>query len=361
MFFELHEERKIGYKLLSKADLGIGTSHQTHIGLSEYVLTFLSDRDVISEDSIFIYEDSFDYIDAHFDRIETSRGLFRSPKIRYGERNIISVTSTIREKVKSGGEDLKWFLFWFGLKSEKVVFLLFNELSDDYKDIIKLGLNLNAIKKGARVVNDGLTDTIADFIENKVNKNGLNTLKELEEVSQTGTPNKKFGVYDIQKASENFMQIGRAGEELINDFLDAKLQRNEIIHFTWYNKEKESGLPYDFTVENHNGNIIYLDVKATKFDFNQKIIFSSQEIDFISNIEESYNIYRVYTNDDNSLNLRICDDCKDIATKINTFTGEYRRNLLKLNTDLRSAKLAVSPQSEYFKFKSEILLEKKYG
>ena len=31
MFFELHEEGKIGYKKLTKADLGLGDSHQTHI------------------------------------------------------------------------------------------------------------------------------------------------------------------------------------------------------------------------------------------------------------------------------------------------------------------------------------------
>ena len=36
MFFTLHPERKIGYKKLSEADLGLSLdSHQTHIGLYE--------------------------------------------------------------------------------------------------------------------------------------------------------------------------------------------------------------------------------------------------------------------------------------------------------------------------------------
>jgi len=81
MFFELHEERKIGYKQLSNADLGTRkTSNQTHIGLAKNVLTFMSNRDAIGEDSIFIYENSFDYLDAHFDRIERADGTFDAPK-----------------------------------------------------------------------------------------------------------------------------------------------------------------------------------------------------------------------------------------------------------------------------------------
>lgn len=33
MFFKLHSEGKIGFKQLTDADLGLGKSHQTHIGL----------------------------------------------------------------------------------------------------------------------------------------------------------------------------------------------------------------------------------------------------------------------------------------------------------------------------------------
>jgi len=45
MFFKLHAEYKIGIKLLTKADLGLGTSHQTHIGLYDGIFTFLSDKE----------------------------------------------------------------------------------------------------------------------------------------------------------------------------------------------------------------------------------------------------------------------------------------------------------------------------
>jgi hypothetical protein len=297
MFFELHGERKIGYKMLSAADLGTSTtSNQTHIGLSAEVLTFTSDRDAVSEDSIFIYGNSFEYLDAHFDRVERNYGDFNAPKIKTGGKDIVSVTSTIRDIVRSNDKGLLWFLFWFGLKNEKAVFLLFNQTSDDYKKIVDLGLSLENIRRGAKVVKNDMTDIIASFIESKVNENGLTTIKELEVGTQIGfiQPSKKFSGYDIEKANENFKQIGRTGEELINGYLYSRMQRREILHYKWYNENKESGLPYDFHFEAHNGNIVRLDVKATKFDFEQKIIFGSQEIDFISVSSESYFIYRVY-------------------------------------------------------------------
>ena len=48
MFFKINAECHIGFKKLTAADLGIGTSHQTHIGLYEGVLNFLPDVDVVS-------------------------------------------------------------------------------------------------------------------------------------------------------------------------------------------------------------------------------------------------------------------------------------------------------------------------
>jgi len=360
MFFELHEERKIGYKMLSAADLGIATtSNQTHIGLAADVLTFLSNRDAVSEDSIFIYENSFVYLDAHFDRIERISGEFNAPKIRTGGRERVSVVSAIRTTAQRDGKGLKWFLFWFGLKNEKAVFLLFNQASEDYRKINELGLNLESIRKGTKVLKDTMINVVAAFIENKINENGLSTIKELEVESQIGfaQSSKKFGKYDIDKANDIFKETGRLGEEFVNSYLALKMQKGEIFHFTWYNKEKESGLPYDFTLEAHNGNITNLDVKTTKFDFDQKIIFSSQEIDFIASTTENYCIYRVYYNENGTPYVRVCSNCKSLATEIAAVTNQYRTSLSSLYTDLRSAKLALPPKNEFLNFNQGISLE----
>jgi len=359
MFFELHGERAIGYKQLSAPDLGTKiSSNQTHIGLAANVLTFMSNRGSVSEDSIFIYGNSFEYLDAHFDRIERNYGEFNAPKIKTGGRDIISVTSAIRDIVKQDGPNLKWFLLWFGLKNEKAVFLLFNQNSDDYKELCNIGLDLENITRGTKVVANILIDIVATFIENKVNENGLATIKELEVESQIGLiqPNRRIGRYDIERANANFKQIGRTSEELIDKYLKWKVENNEILHYNWYNAEKESGLPYDFTIENHNGNVVNLDVKTTKFDFSQKIIFSSQEIDFITTTHENYNIYRVYYGDNELPYVRICDDCRDLAMQVSSITNDYRKSLASVHTDLRSAKLALSPNNKLLNFKQQILL-----
>jgi len=358
MFFELHNEHKIAYKKLSEADLGIVlSSNQTHIGLSERLLDFLPNRDVISEDAIFIYEDSFDYIDAYFDRIKRPNGTFRSPKIRIGDRGCISVVSTIRNIAKNNDSN-EWFLLWFGLKNEKIVFFLFNNLSNDYQQLSGLGLNLNL--NGIGVLDDKnlLFNALVQYLETKVNETGSSIIKELEVVSQIEdkTFDKRFKRYDIVKANRNFRKIGRHGEKLVNDFLATQKDNGEITDYFWYNDDGESGLPYDFHIECTNANLIYLDVKTTKFDFEQEMIFSNQEMEFISNTEYGYCVYRVYQKAEQHFSLRICDNCKEISSTINSLTNDFKNNLLQVETGLRSAKFAIAPTNEKLKFEEQEFL-----
>lgn len=359
MFFELHDEKKIGYKTLSPADLGTSsTSHQTHIGLAESVLTFLSDRDTVSEDSIFIYEDKFEYIDAYFDRIENPNGTFRSPKIRIGERGCVSIVSTIRGIVQTVGSDAKWYLVWFGLKNTKIVFFLFNNNSVDYDKFVELGLKLD--RTGTKSIDntDASFSYLMEYIEQKVNKNGEEILKELEIITQTDNiiPNKKFRAYDIEKANENNIKVGRAGEELVNQYLEKLVEAGKLLSYNWYNQEKESGTPYDFSIQDCRNNVTYLDVKTTGYNFEQKMIFSSQEIDYISTTPYSYCIYRVYKNNDDEYLLRICDDCKGLSIEISNNTKEYSKRLGELQVGFKGAKLAIPPNIGAFNFKQEIAI-----
>ena len=125
MFFELHDENRIGYKELSDADLGRAEkSHQTHIGLFDDVLTFLSNSAII-KDAMVIYNNKADILPLHFDRIQNPDGSFRSPKIRAGVNTDESVLSFIRNTVRRTSPVGSWYLFWFGLKSGQPVFLIF--------------------------------------------------------------------------------------------------------------------------------------------------------------------------------------------------------------------------------------------
>jgi hypothetical protein len=263
----------------------------------------------------------------------------------------------IREKAKS---DLtaKWFLLWFGLENEKIAFFLFNNLSSDYTYISKSGLDLETQRMGVIDDQNPLFNIAVEYLETKINHNADFIIKELEVASQVEQKqfDKRFNAYDIERANKYFKETGARGEQLVNEFLKDKLFKGEIAHFTWYNETKESGLPYDFHIENNDGSIVYIDVKATSYDFEQKIIFSSQEISFIAGTEYRYCIYRVYINDKQEFSLRICDDCKSAASKINDLTDRYRNDLLQIKTDLRSAKFAISPSVDDFKFKPAIFL-----
>ncbi len=357
MFFELHAEKKLGYKKLSAADLGTSpTSHQTHIGLSEYVLKFLPNRDAVSEDSIFIYEDKFEYIDAYFDRIENPDGTFRSPKIKIGERGCISIVSTIRGIVRSSTDATSWYLVWFGLKNDKIVFFLFNNNSTDYNQFTKFGLSLDGTGTKSIDGSNATYSQLITYIEQKINSNGEEILKELEIITQTDniTPNKKFRAYDIQKANEVNERVGRDGEAFVAAHFEKLVKSGQLISYTWYNQDKESGYPYDFSIQDNSNNVIYLDVKTTSYDFEQKMIFSSQEIDYIATTQNPYCIYRVYKNNAEAYSMRICDDCSSLSININQRTKIYSEKLRELQVGFRGAKLAIAPTLTALNFRQEI-------
>ncbi|MFR9624637.1 MAG: hypothetical protein SNI36_01400, partial [Rikenellaceae bacterium] len=96
MFFKTHAEGKIGYKELTKADLGDSTGNTTHIGLFGDILQFLPNRDYV-ETSMFIHKDECSPLEFSFDRIENPDGSYRSPKIKKGGKDVASVVTVIRD------------------------------------------------------------------------------------------------------------------------------------------------------------------------------------------------------------------------------------------------------------------------
>lgn len=144
IFYFFGIEKRIGIKKLSKADLGISdTSNQTHIGLYNDVLQFLDDNAITT--AMLVYGDYCKMLDCYFDRIENPDGTFRSPKIRIGEKNEVSVVSKIREFAMTDAS-ADWYLLWSGLENKDLVFWLVNSNSNDY-NVIKdlLGTNTRII------------------------------------------------------------------------------------------------------------------------------------------------------------------------------------------------------------------------
>jgi hypothetical protein len=358
MFFELHDERIIGYKTLTDADLGAGTSHQTHIGLSEKLLTFLSDRDVQAEDSVLVYEESFAFLDANFDRIMNPNGTFRSPKIRTGERGAVSVVTKIREIARLNPNVGEWYLLWFGLKGERLAFFLVAENSSDYNNILNAGLGLGQSHMGA-IRSASLVGRLVPYLESRIDSNAAGLLDELEVKAETEPhlqPYMQLGDYDIARMNAIIELTGKTGERLVEKFLRRQMDAGAIKRFEWHNESKESARPYDFTVYDNAGNASRLDVKTTSRGFAQKMIFSSQEIAYIASTKEDYAIYRVYKASEESYMLRICGNCKALATQLNLLTTAYKSELGGLKSELRNAKITVAPENASLAFGAEIAL-----
>ncbi len=352
MFFEAHSEGKIGYKRLTDADLGRARGNITHIGLFDDILTFLPDH--YEGSSMFLYEDNCDILDLYFDRIENPDGTFRSPKIKKGGKNAVSVVTVIQDVVKDLPLNLKWYLVWFGLKSRESVFVLFNDQSEHYRNIMKcIDLSNENVKGRISSEQHGFQSLIS-YLESVVNHNGSDIIRELETISQTGVAN-NYRPFDIEKANLLFKETGRAGEELVAEYLKRLKHQGDIVAFSWLNQSQESGLPYDFKIQEQNQNIIHVDVKATSFGFEQPMIFSNQEINFIQNIP-CYQIFRVYDLSEPKRHLRICSNSKEFISNLNAGIINLQTEVRKYNVELQSVKLAIPPINAKLLFKPKIIL-----
>ncbi|WP_017256913.1 protein NO VEIN domain-containing protein [Pedobacter arcticus] len=359
MFFKLHKEGKIAYKQLTDADLGRTNGHTTHIGLFGSVLTFLPDND-FEDEALFLYNKTSQNVPYFFDRINRQNGDVNSPKIKKGGRNVISVTTLIQGIANEKMDNRKWFLLWFGLESEKVVFYLFSSISDDYTNLSQIiDLQTNLVKKQINY-GDVNYNRLLDDLENYVNASTLGVLQELEIQSQIGDPiteNKTYKPIDILNANKIFQETGKKGEALIAEYFEILKSKNQIFAYNWYNKSIETGLPYDFHLQTNDQNQIFIDVKSTNYKFEQPMIFSSQEIEFIKSTPH-YNIYRVFDLSEEIAKpkLKICENSKNLANQINPHFHILKTSLENQNVRLQTAKMIIKPANELLSFNKEITL-----
>lgn len=356
MDFKINKENSLGYKELTDADLGrSATSHQTHIALFQDVLTFL-DNHVDIDDSFLIYNRSYKVLPTYFDRIENPDGSFRSPKIKTGNSRD-GVVFEIRNIAKRMRETVKWYLFWFGLDDERPVFFLFNNQSSTYDDIVGMGLELPDKVKQTISSSNPLFKKVIEYVIKDVNLATEDFWSELEsqlEIDPSNTT-KHYRRYDIEKAKASMSAIGKAGEQLINEYLSSLLNESKIAKYNWENERSESGLPYDFSYETLDGKKVYLDVKTTGHKFNQKMIFSSQEVEFVANNRDEYLIYRVYRDENGAYYLKTCSNSKSMFEKLKKETLDYIKSVSPMAT-IGGIKMAISPTQKELTFSEAIIL-----
>lgn len=334
-FFFFDIEKRIGLKKLSNADLGTSeTSKQTHIGLYNDVLQFLGDSVVTT--AMLVYGNYCQMLDCYFDRIENPDGTYRSPKIRIGKKDEDSVVSKIREFALTDAT-ADWYLVWSGLENKDLVFWLINSKSNDFS-VIK---DLVGLKTHIITDEDNVYASLKNIMVNKINQSSVDIQKEIEIISQTGIQSKKYKPFDLEKAKKNMAFVGKRGEELVNEYLEQLKNMHKVESFVWMNKSKESGLPYDFILNQKE----YIDVKSTRFDFTQNIVFSNQEVDFANQqkSEFDYSVYRVFDLTESNANLKICTQCMPYMEKLNKNVQTFNKAIIQSKTRLLGLNVAVSP------------------
>lgn len=347
-FFFFNDEKRIGFKKLTPADLGISeTSHQSHIGLYEGVLEFLDDSDVVRS-AMLIYGNYCNVLDCSFDRIKNPDGSYRSPKIRIGQDANNSVVSKIREFANVYPND-DWYLAWMGLESKELVFWLIKNNSSDYTIAREFFPKDNIV-----LYEDSPTYNVAkDYLLKRINFLSINVQKDIEISSLMGDTRNKYRKKDLENAERQYKQIGMEGELLVAQYLDKEKAAKRITSFDWKNKSSESGLPFDFIIDN----TLFVDVKSTKFDFEQFLFYSNQEIDFAaSQSETTYAVYRVYDMNTEQKKLVICNNCQTYMKSVQQPIVEFKNTLRTQQALMQSIKLGLKPSVSFREISKPILL-----
>ncbi|MBL7816788.1 MAG: DUF3883 domain-containing protein [Saprospiraceae bacterium] len=300
-----------------------------------------------------------------YDYIQNPDGTFRSPKIRLGYPHeliidgikVSSVAKEIREIVRSVAPHNDWYLIWFGLESEEIVFCLIRHGSTEFNEIQTLIPNLT---HSGRIEREATNfNPVIKYLEAKIDNSSTGFLQDLEIIAQTDEiPLKiiKPRFFDIERAKKAYAETGKKGEELIAVYLEKLKSGGQIGNYTWVNKSRESGFPYDFEINMATGKQIFTDVKTTSYIFEQDMIFSKNEL-FFMNQSSDYHIYRVFDLKEEKPSLRICEDVntlsRNLVENITVFEHEILLNQSKLNT----LKLAITPTNKYLTFSTKIELD----
>jgi hypothetical protein len=332
-FFFFNKEHKFGFKKLTQADLGLGPSHQTHIGLSGNMFSFLQDTGEV-RNALLIYENYSQVLDCSFDRIKMPNGKYRSAKIRVGNDQENSVVSKIRHFAKQA-PNVNWYLLYSSLESEELVFWLIKEGTKDFAIISKL-----FTKDGVYGEESPSYEHAKDVLERKMNTETLDVKKDIEVASQLGDIKGVYKRTDVEKAEAIFKKLGKKGEEYVEEYLSKEKYLGHIKSFEWENKSKESGLPYDFIIDGNK----FVDVKSTTYDFEQPLYFSDKEIEFATTNDSMYGVYRLYHMTEDNVSLKICTECNPYLLSMDKQIKFFTQNVEKERAIMRTVKLGIHPQ-----------------
>ena len=316
------------------------------------MLDFLPDTHV-EKAAILIYDSYCEILNCNYGKIIRKYGAVEAPNIKSGLHGETTIVSQIR-KFAANKKNMAWYLAWFGLQSEELVFWLMSEDSEDYKAASTIFPKANAVYDDESI---SFAKAIG-FLENKINSVSTELQKEIEIASQIGNNIRKYKEKDIEKADKLFRQIGKDGESLIAEYLEKCKTAKKIESFRWMNINKESGAPFDFIVNENSSTEQFIDVKSTRFDFEQYIYFSNDEIGFIHelNDERRYSVYRVFDMDTQEKKLKICNRCLDYVSQIRRSMDDFQCKMTECHTILQNIKIGVKPNTCFMDIQQKLIL-----
>lgn len=345
MLFEIHSEGKIAFKRLSNADLRRGdTSHQTHIGLSNDSLTFMPDNKK-EYSAMLIYDNYCDIVRCEVGKIQRQNGRRDAPNIKTGGRTDDSVVKKIRS-FASMKESKNFYMLWFGLSSGTPVFWLIAQNSIDY-NYLKQYCEFEQIRD--RQIKMVTKDNrqfhyILSYAKERLENVSSRLQKDLELAAEMELDNPKFKDTDVKRAKSYIQEIGRQGEEMVNEFLERQKYEKSVAAYEWVNQSSEKGKPYDFWIKYVTGKELWVDAKTTVHEFGQAIIVSRNEINFITGKRSlEYAVFRVYSKSDIEAKMRICTECLGYIKKLQRDINYMTQSMSDYKAAIVNYKIAFEP------------------
>lgn len=116
---------------------------------------------------------------------------------------------------------------------------------------------------------------------------------------------------ELERARKRADDIGRMGEELLDGYFSLELEAGRIEDYEWVANENAIS-PFDFWVKK-NSERRKVEVKSTTGDFSQVLHISMSELLELRDSQEPYDLYRVYSIDENTAKLRVAECPRDFA------------------------------------------------
>lgn len=316
--FQMHSEGKIGIKCLTEADLGLGKSHQTHIGLYGEVLSYLPDHGY-SEKGLLFYNHTFNFVTMLFDRITNSDGTTRSPKFRLGDMNTISLVGRIREIVQDA-PCANWHLLWFGIDNGSVFSILFNDKDEIFKSLANQGIVNSANNKRVVSSADACFSSLNDILQVWVYANMQGSLgkMELSVLSQRSLSKEELYLERILNFSERSITVYHLAITHLYHYLESQKQQGAILGYELSSQTGGQARSYIFTIIKKNGESKTMLLKATEFDVKQLFMLGIEDLQlmYATPSNSPIGIFRLFKVESSGCMLQICNSLPHLVSQV---------------------------------------------